>query len=108
MKFNPQTRSLYTDTGELIKTLYCPLRVTQDKLNPQPTSPHSFCARCERVVLDTAYMTDEEVLATVRADPSTCLIVRAGQENITALQEPTPDRTPRSFLYSLRTLRLRR
>ena len=33
----------------------------------------------------TAEFTDEELLATVRADPSTCLYIQSGQANITLI-----------------------
>lgn len=41
--------------------------------------------RMRHVVLHTAEFTDEELLATVRADPSTCLYVQPGQANITLI-----------------------
>jgi hypothetical protein len=85
MQFDPRTKTLYTDHGERIKTLYCPLRMAWEELEGSSKSPHRNCASCERDVLDTAQFTDEELLAIVRADPETCLCVRARQANVTIL-----------------------
>jgi hypothetical protein len=104
MQFNPETKALYTDEGELVKVLHCPLRKQWDQLALLPVKPHRTCANCERMVLDTAAMTDAEVLSAVRADPSTCLAVSSRQANVTilhrGLRESTstrmslPDTTP--------------
>lgn len=85
MQFNPETNALYTDAGELVKVLHCPLRKQWNQLALQPAHPHRTCAACERSVLDTSRMTDAEVLATVRADPATCLAVGTRQSNVTLL-----------------------
>lgn len=87
MKFSPQTKTLYTESGERIKTLFCPLRLHWEQLHPQTASPHRTCAACERSVLDTAQLTEAEVVAAVRADPTVCLCVSARQENVTLVFE---------------------
>jgi hypothetical protein len=85
MKFDPDTKELFTDTGTLIKVLHCPLRKRWEQLNEAASSPHRTCSECEREVLDTAAMSESEVLSALRADPSTCLCVSACQENVTIL-----------------------
>lgn len=84
MLFDRTSLSLYTDAGELIKVLHCPLKKQWDELR-ETESPHRTCSNCERSVLDTAAMTEAEVVAAVRADPHTCLCVSAGQSNLTLL-----------------------
>ena len=88
MKFNPGTKQLFTDSGELVKVLRCPLPIRWEQLTATAGEPHRSCARCERQVLDTAVMSEEEVVAAVRADPSTCLCVRSGQPNLTLIAPP--------------------
>ncbi len=83
MKFDPIAKKLYTDSGEFIKTLHCPLKMRWESLSSSPASPHPICSECERTVLDTALMTDPELLSAVRADPAVCLYVSARQENVT-------------------------
>ena len=90
MKFNPETKALYTDAGELVKVLHCPLHKKWDQLVSLTVSTHRTCASCEKTVLDTAGMTDAEVLKAVRADASTCFAVDARQSNITILHKGLP------------------
>jgi hypothetical protein len=87
MQFNPETNALYTDAGELVKVLHCPLRKQWNQLVLHPSSAHRTCAECERSVLDTSGMTDAEVLKTVRANPMTCLAVGTRQANVTLLYD---------------------
>ena len=98
MKFDPSTKELFTDTGALIKVLHCPLRKRWKQLDEASSGPHRTCSECEREVLDTAAMSETEVLSAVRADPSTCLCVSACQDNLTILQakhaEPGAARDP--------------
>jgi len=92
MKFNPGTKQLFTDSGELVKVLRCPMPMRWEQLTAEAGEPHRSCAHCERRVLDTAVMSEEDVVAAVRADPSTCLCVRAGQPNLTLIASPAVDR----------------
>src|ERR1700760_2617834 len=87
VQFNPNTKKLYTDSGELIKRLHCPLRMRWEQLRRNPIHPHRGCSACERAVLDTADMTDAELLARVQEDPSICLSVSARQANVTIIAE---------------------
>ena len=85
MKFDPNTRELFTDAGELVKVLHCPLRMRWEQLGKCAGSPHRKCGRCDHPVHDTAALSDAEVLATVRIDPSACLCIRASQANVTLI-----------------------
>lgn len=87
MKFNPKTKSLYTDSGELVKRLHCPLRMQWEQLHPNRINTHRMCTVCERTVFDTAGMTDAELLAKVQIDPLICLSVTARQANVTIITE---------------------
>jgi hypothetical protein len=88
MRFDPSTKELFTDDGELVKVLHCPRRMRWEQLGSSAGSPHRTCGECDHGVLDTAALSDDQVLAAVRADPSTCLCVRAGQQNLTLLPSP--------------------
>jgi hypothetical protein len=82
MRFNPNTNALFTDNGTLLKILRCPLRKRWEHLHKSTDSPHRLCDDCSCAVLDTAFMSDDEVMAAVHADPFTCLCVSSRQENI--------------------------
>lgn len=86
MKFDRETKELFTDAGELIKVLHCPLRMRWTQLGVTSGSPHRICASCDHRVLDTSALSDADVLAAVRADPSTCVCVRASQPNLSLVR----------------------
>jgi len=85
MQFHSATKSLYTDDGELIKVLFCPLRKRFDQLESRASGPHPVCSECEREVLDTSKLSEAEVVAAVRTDPATCLCVSSRQANVAVL-----------------------
>jgi hypothetical protein len=86
MKFNPLTKAIYTDSGELIKTMSCPYKVRWDNLDPT-TSPTRKCTNCDHFILDTAALTDEELLKTVRQNPNTCLKIDLNQHNLNIIAD---------------------
>lgn len=100
MKFDPKTKALYTDTCDFVKILHCPLEKRWEQLGTRPASAHRTCAECDKAVLDTAVLTDAEILAAVRVDPTTCLFVSARQVNITLVRQtlPEPSSVPKGQL----------
>lgn len=93
MRLNLETNELFTNAGELVKVLHCPLRMRWVQLIANDGSPHRTCGECSRVVLDTSALSDAEVLAEVRTDPSTCLAVKMTQANVTLLPTTYTERT---------------
>jgi hypothetical protein len=87
MKFDPITKNLYTDAGKFIKKLRCPMAQRWEQLDARPDSPHRHCGECESSVLDTATLSDHDLLAAVRADPDACLSINAKQPNLTIFRE---------------------
>jgi hypothetical protein len=85
MKFDRDTRELFTDAGELIKALHCPLRMRWDQLGETEGSPHRVCSNCSHPVLNTSALSDADVLNAVRAQPTTCLCVDSNQSNVVLL-----------------------
>ena len=90
MRFNPLTKRLYTDEGGFIKQLYCPYRMQWTDLAQTDEAAVRRCPKCERHIADTAGMTDETVLATLRADPSACLKVSLDQANLRVVYQDVP------------------
>jgi len=67
MKFNPNTGKLFTDQGELIKKLHCPLKKTFDELK------NGYCNSCNKYVVDTNTMSDKKVLGLLKSTPEACI-----------------------------------
>ena len=82
MKFDPASKTLMTDAGQLIKQLSCHRKMQLEQLQAEPGTGHWHCAACVHRVLDTALLTQAQVQAAVAADPGTCLLIRAGQHNV--------------------------
>ena len=82
MKFDPATRSLMTDDGQLIKQLSCHRKMHLGQLQPEPQTGHWHCAACEHQVLDTALLDEQQLQTAVAEKPDICLLVRRGQPNV--------------------------
>ena len=83
MKFNPHTNRLFTDDGRLIKRLHCPFRLDWSKLGPTDDPTARRCDICQHAVTDTAYRSEEELLALMTENPKACLKVDLYQDNLT-------------------------
>lgn len=84
MKFNPLTKTIYTNSGEFVKTMNCPYKVRWDNLEAT-TSTTRKCTNCAHSILDTAALTDDDLLHIVRQHPDTCLKVDLNQHNISII-----------------------
>lgn len=84
MKINPKTLDLYTDSGEFLKQLYCPLKKSWGEMEPM-TPTARMCDSCSRVVHDTSLYSDEELVSLMAKEPGACLKVTPVQENCTVL-----------------------
>jgi hypothetical protein len=84
MKFNPLTKAIYTDNGGFVKTLNCPCKMRWDNLEAT-TSTTRKCTNCDHSILDTAALTDEDLLHIVRQRPDTCLKIDLNQPNISII-----------------------
>jgi hypothetical protein len=81
MMFNPLTKELYTNSGEFIKQLQCPINMRVDGLK-QITSFISSCSICMNQVLDSSKFMDDEMLSILMDNDKTCLKIDLNQENI--------------------------
>jgi hypothetical protein len=81
MKFDPIKKDVYTDDGEFIKQLNCPYKIRWDNLE---TSNKIFrrCMNCDQLIVDTALLTDVEILSLMRKNPNSCLKISINQDNI--------------------------
>ncbi|PZX55536.1 hypothetical protein LV85_00760 [Algoriphagus chordae] len=83
LQYNPISKKLFTENGELIKTLNCPYRIGWSSLPSTEDSKHRTCSQCEHSILDTAKVTEKELVQTIKTKPNTCLKVDINQDNLT-------------------------
>jgi hypothetical protein len=84
MKIDPSDASLYTDSGEFLKTLHCPFDSRWERM--KFTTPGvRTCDTCSRTVHDTSPITDAQLVELLHRDPEACLMVSPLQENCTVV-----------------------
>ncbi len=81
MQFNPITKELFTDKNEFVKKMHCPFNQKWDSMADKHTS-YRLCVICEHKVVDTSFLSDEQLLEMVRQNPATCLKVHLSQQNL--------------------------
>ena len=59
-------------SGHTLKTLSCPRRILDSDLE-NPHHAESRCAHCDRNVINTDYLTEAQIIARLKEDPTTCL-----------------------------------
>ena len=86
MKFNPITNNLYTNEGEFLKKLYCPYDISLDELK-EVDKVHSLCAKCNHIVLDSAFLKEDKIKLIFKQNKKTCLKLDFNQENVDIIFE---------------------
>jgi len=84
MQIDPHTSNLYTDSGQFLKTLRCPLPVKWETMTPLEEG-RRICDGCSRSVHDTSILSDDDLIALLQADPHACLLVSPMQTNCTVV-----------------------
>ena len=88
MKFNPITKTLYTDDNKLIKNMHCPYPSLQwQDLSSIDGSMDKMCEICEHSVVETKEYTDEALLQLLLKEPSTCLKIDWNQKNVRIIHD---------------------
>lgn len=82
MKIDVLTGKLFTDSGEFLKQLSCPLKKSRDGLSVVDDH-QSYCEACSNSVFETASLSDTEVEDLLASEPDACLIVSTDQGNVT-------------------------
>ena len=83
MKFNPVTNQLFSNSGKFLKELHCPLDLDWEDLERISTQDQNRrCAHCDRKIIDTAFLTEEELSDILHDDKNTCLKIDLNQPNL--------------------------
>jgi|TARA_B110000879_G_scaffold13840_1_gene17220 hypothetical protein len=81
MKINPSTKEIFTDTGEFIKRLHCPIHVKWNAMKKNGDRS-KICVKCNKTIYDTANLNDTDILKLIKNDPQACLRVNLNQDNV--------------------------
>lgn len=117
MLFDPQSKKLFTNRGELLKELCCPLSKAWQELEPNhPKDRKRLCQECGKNVINTAGLKDTEVKTIFQYDPEACIYINEAHGNLQILDlreertnfEDTPYHNPREPHGSLRIIRTAR
>ena len=82
MKFNPITNRLYSNDGNLLKELHCPLNKQWENLSQAIPLKGKLCEHCDKVIIDTSLLKEKDIIEEMQNDPGTCLKVDINQENL--------------------------
>lgn len=82
MKFNPISNDLFTNDGDFIKKLNCPLKIEWETLKGNFENSNRRCGICERDIIDTNHLNDSEIISIILDNPNTCLKLNFNQDNI--------------------------
>jgi hypothetical protein len=77
MRYNVETRELFTNEGTLIKKMYCPIDVNWEKMEPGKNDLERICRHCNKSVIDTDFLTDEEILFLLNQDRDRCIKINS-------------------------------
>lgn len=65
-------KDIFTETGELLKTINCPKKVSMKDLIKDKDKSF-YCKNCEKNIIDTEYMSEENLINILKKDKNTCL-----------------------------------
>jgi len=83
MKYDPNTRQLFTGDGKLIKKLQCPLKKTwENLLKIESQDLKRRCNACQKDVLDISSYSEDQVVTIVQYDPDVCVCIRNDSRTI--------------------------
>lgn len=89
MIYVTRTRALFTNTGEFIKYVNCPLATRLARIVSAAESEREFkCSNCKTKVRNLAFLTDEQASLAVKEDASTCFFATASARNVVHVEEP--------------------
>lgn len=84
VEFDPIHRILRDTEGQILKKVRCPKLKSWSTLaeNSNAQAPKRHCDSCDKSVIDTAYLSYDEIVEAVKHDPQVCFRIRSNQDNI--------------------------
>ena len=75
MKIKIKTKELFTDNGQFIKKMNCPIKAAWDDMERTTNAFERQCKGCNKMVTDTEYLSDDEILYIIKKNANTCFRV---------------------------------
>jgi hypothetical protein len=72
--FDVRLKMLMTSNGDDIKKIECPVKMSWQQLEHNHHEG-PYCSRCDRSILDTTHLSEQEIVEHVLASPAGCLAV---------------------------------
>jgi len=69
-----KNKKIYSDKGVLLKTISCLKKVSYSSL-VRKTDKHMLCSSCQKNLIDTDNISEEELVDTLKKDKDTCLVI---------------------------------
>ena len=63
---------IFTQEGEYLKTIQCPKKISASDLE-QKDEQTLYCNNCEKVIMDTEYLSEKELVNILKKNKDTCL-----------------------------------
>lgn len=84
VEFDPIHRILRDAEGQILKKVHCPKRKSWSTLTSDTDAQtlKRHCDSCDKSVVDTAYLSYDEIVEAVKHDPQVCFRIRSNQDNI--------------------------
>lgn len=89
MIYVTDTNSLYSNEGEFIKHVSCPLATRLARAVSQADGERAFnCSHCKTQVKNLQFLSDKEALEAAKEDPHACFFATESANNVVHVTEP--------------------
>jgi hypothetical protein len=76
MKYNAETKELFTDKGVFLKKMQCHEDVEWKKMEKGKNDLVKICNLCKKEVISTECLSDDEIKFILEKDSNTCLYIK--------------------------------
>lgn len=90
MIFDISTKTLFSSDGKILKKLFCPKDIVWNDLE-KTSSKTRNCRICQTEVLDTAYLTENQIIQLLATNPNSCIRINIDQTNIKFIDNVVED-----------------
>jgi hypothetical protein len=87
MIFDQMTGALYSNDGNFVKTVRCPLSLRPEQLERlNPASPDKHCNWCDKTIIAIDELSDKDIIENITNDRSICIFATARAKNVIFLK----------------------